>query len=165
MVAQLSLALESWLVRWLVPLLEIIHYGALPCVWAETLLFWMLGLDVSTSFRMFPRADLFTADYPLAAIGMAYAFALILVSWIPGYVRILEEKHRQLFHFHVQYTPVTSSLRMPCATVPISSLFAISYLHSRSVSTEASIGDKETGKPLLTVFDEADHQRQLAMFS
>lgn len=84
MVSQLFLMLETWLMPWLVRLFPIISYSALPCVWAETLLFWMLGLDASTLFRIFPRADSFPANYPP---GMSYAFALILVSWIPGFVR------------------------------------------------------------------------------
>ena len=84
MVSQLFLALGTWLMPWLLRLFQITGYGALPCVWAETLLFWMLGLDASTLFRMFPRADSFPADYPP---GMGYAFALILISWIPGFVR------------------------------------------------------------------------------
>lgn len=76
--------LETRLMPWLMRLFQIISYSALPCVWAETLLFRMLGLDASTLFRMFPRGDSFPANYPP---GMGYAYALILVSWIPGFVR------------------------------------------------------------------------------
>lgn len=57
---------------WLVRLFPITGYGALPCVWAKPLLFWMLALDTSTLFRMFPRADSFPTDYPP---GMGHAFA------------------------------------------------------------------------------------------
>ena len=74
----------TWLVPWPVRLFQMIHYGTLPCVWAETLLFWMLGLASSALFRVFPRADSFPANY---SPGMGYAFAMILISFLLGFVR------------------------------------------------------------------------------
>lgn len=61
---------------------EILSYIVMPCVWAETLLFWILGQRPSTSFRMFPPPDI-VPDYPA---GLAYAYALVLVMCIPGFI-------------------------------------------------------------------------------
>ncbi|KAI0005587.1 hypothetical protein F4779DRAFT_49033 [Xylariaceae sp. FL0662B] len=63
-------------------LFSILSYIAIPCVWAETLLFWVLGLRTSTSFRMFPPADI-VPDYPS---GIAHSFALLTIMCIPNFV-------------------------------------------------------------------------------
>jgi len=55
---------------------------AMPLFWTETLLFWMLHLPTSTSFRMFPRADT-VPDYPTT---IAYSYVLITIACIPNFV-------------------------------------------------------------------------------
>ncbi|KAK2612591.1 hypothetical protein QQS21_001363 [Conoideocrella luteorostrata] len=63
-------------------LFSILSYIAMPCFWAETLIFWILGLHTSTSFRMFPRADV-VPDYPTTG---AYGFALLTMMLIPHFI-------------------------------------------------------------------------------
>lgn len=59
-----------------------LSYIAMPCFWAETLIFWILGLRTSTSFRMFPPADIIP-DYPT---NIAYSFALLTIMCIPNFL-------------------------------------------------------------------------------
>lgn len=57
---------------------------AMPLFWTETLLFWMLGLPTSTSFRMFPRADSVPGyHYPTA---VAHSYALLTIMCIPHFI-------------------------------------------------------------------------------
>ena len=72
--------LESHL---LVPLCWGLSYVAMPCVWIETLLFMILGLDTSTSFRMFPPPNTFLED---SHAGVSYAFGLAMVMQLPYFV-------------------------------------------------------------------------------
>ncbi|KAL6792437.1 hypothetical protein GGI42DRAFT_157099 [Trichoderma sp. SZMC 28013] len=66
------------------PLFAILSCVAIPCFWVETLIFWILGLPTSTSFRMFPPADIVPGhDYPTST---AYSFALITVLFIPRFI-------------------------------------------------------------------------------
>lgn len=60
----------------------VFSYAALPCVWTETFLFWMGGLDASTSFRMFPPQNAVLG----CPIGLAYAFAFLLAVRTPYFV-------------------------------------------------------------------------------
>lgn len=55
---------------------------ATPLFWTETLLFWMLGLPTSTSFRMFPQADT-VPGYPAY---IAHSYVLITIICIPYFV-------------------------------------------------------------------------------
>ncbi|KAK4461401.1 hypothetical protein QBC42DRAFT_94273 [Cladorrhinum samala] len=55
---------------------------AMPLFRTETLLFQMLGLPTSTSFRMFPRADT-VPDYPAT---IAHSYVLITIMLIPHFV-------------------------------------------------------------------------------
>ncbi|KAK3293924.1 uncharacterized protein B0H64DRAFT_175637 [Chaetomium fimeti] len=55
---------------------------AMPLFWVETLLFWMLGLPTSTSFRMFRRADT-VPDYYAT---VAYSYALVTIMLIPYFI-------------------------------------------------------------------------------
>ncbi|KAL6858500.1 hypothetical protein J3F83DRAFT_363695 [Trichoderma novae-zelandiae] len=57
----------------------VLRYVAMPGVWAETLVFEMLGLDTQTSFRMFPPADI----VPNFNTSLAYGNALIMIMLIP----------------------------------------------------------------------------------
>lgn len=73
--------MESLLVL-LERLFWVFSYVALPLVWTETFLFWMVGLNASTSFRMFPPRNA-VLDYP---VGLAYAFACLLAMRTPYFV-------------------------------------------------------------------------------
>ncbi|KAH8885060.1 hypothetical protein GQ53DRAFT_829115 [Thozetella sp. PMI_491] len=54
----------------------------MPGFWVETLVFWLLGLPTSTSFRMFPPADI-VPDYPTE---LSYSIALMTILHIPIFV-------------------------------------------------------------------------------
>ncbi|TFA97422.1 hypothetical protein CCMA1212_010842 [Trichoderma ghanense] len=56
-----------------------LSYVAMPGFWAEALIFWMLGLNAQTSFRMFPPADI-VPDFDKT---LAYSNALIMIMCIP----------------------------------------------------------------------------------
>ncbi|UKZ81024.1 hypothetical protein TrVFT333_008791 [Trichoderma virens FT-333] len=65
-------------------LFSILGYIAMPGLWAESLIFWMLGLPTSTSFRMFPPADIVPGhDYPTS---IAYSYVLITMLFIPSFI-------------------------------------------------------------------------------
>ncbi|KAM6481148.1 hypothetical protein HDV62DRAFT_398356 [Trichoderma sp. SZMC 28011] len=56
----------------------------MPGFWIETLIFWTLGLNPSTSFRMFPPVDIVPGhEYPT---DVAYSFALITFLFIPRFI-------------------------------------------------------------------------------
>ncbi|OPB41956.1 hypothetical protein A0O28_0030730 [Trichoderma guizhouense] len=56
----------------------------MPGFWIETLIFWTLGLNPSTSFRMFPPADIVPGhEYPTS---MAYSFVLITILFLPRFI-------------------------------------------------------------------------------
>ncbi|QYT00821.1 hypothetical protein H0G86_007888 [Trichoderma simmonsii] len=65
-------------------LFNILGYIAMPGFWMETLIFRILGLNPSTSFRMFPPADIVPGhEYPT---DVAYSFVLITVLFIPRFI-------------------------------------------------------------------------------
>lgn len=65
-------------------LFSILGYIAMPGFWIENLIFWILGLNPSTSFRMFPPVDIVPGhEYPTS---MAYSFVLITVLFIPRFI-------------------------------------------------------------------------------
>ncbi|KAL7913286.1 hypothetical protein GGI35DRAFT_442578 [Trichoderma velutinum] len=65
-------------------LFSILGCIAMPGFWIETLLFWMLGLNTSTSFRMFPPADIVPGlEYPTS---VAYSFVLFTIMYIPIFI-------------------------------------------------------------------------------
>ncbi|KAF3071821.1 hypothetical protein CFAM422_005608 [Trichoderma lentiforme] len=65
-------------------LFNILSSIAMPGFWVETLIFWMLGLNPSTSFRMFPPADIVSDhEYPTS---VAYSFVLITILFIPRFI-------------------------------------------------------------------------------
>ncbi|KKP07105.1 hypothetical protein THAR02_00755 [Trichoderma harzianum] len=65
-------------------LLNILGCIAMPGFWMETLIFWILGLNPSTSFRMFPPADIVPGhEYPTS---VAYSFVLITILFIPRFI-------------------------------------------------------------------------------
>ncbi|KAK3335649.1 hypothetical protein B0T19DRAFT_407054 [Cercophora scortea] len=55
---------------------------AMPLFWLETLLFWMLDLPTSTSFRMFRRPDTVPEGYT----DVAYSYTLLAIMLIPYFV-------------------------------------------------------------------------------
>lgn len=61
---------------------DVLSSIAMPFHWTETLIFWILGLPTSTSFRMFPPADV-VPGYP---IGVAYSYALMAIPFIPYFL-------------------------------------------------------------------------------
>jgi hypothetical protein len=63
-------------------LYTILSFLSMPLFWTETLLFRMLGLPTSTSFRMFPPADIF----PGYSTTIAHSYALISIMLIPYFV-------------------------------------------------------------------------------
>lgn len=65
-------------------LCNILGYIAMPGFWIETLIFRILGLNPSTSFRMFPPADIVPGhEYPTS---VAYSFVLITILFIPRFI-------------------------------------------------------------------------------
>ncbi|KAK3693947.1 hypothetical protein B0T22DRAFT_451218 [Podospora appendiculata] len=65
---------------------------AMPLFWLETLLFRMLGLPTSTSFRMFRRPDTVPEGYT----DVAYSYTLITIMLIPtssGGIEIYMAEH------------------------------------------------------------------------
>ncbi|PNP51527.1 hypothetical protein THARTR1_07783 [Trichoderma harzianum] len=56
----------------------------MPGFWIKTLIFRILSLDTSTSFRMFSPADIVPGhEYPTS---VAYSFVLITVLFIPRFI-------------------------------------------------------------------------------
>ncbi|KAL7782502.1 hypothetical protein V8C43DRAFT_310246 [Trichoderma afarasin] len=65
-------------------LFNILGYIAMPGFWIENLIFWILGFNPSTSFRMFPPADIVPGhEYPTS---VAYSFVLITILFIPRFI-------------------------------------------------------------------------------
>jgi hypothetical protein len=74
--------MEEQILYFLDILYTILSCLAKPLFWTETLVFWMLGLPTSTSFRMFPQADT-VANYSTT---IAHSYALIAIMLIPHFV-------------------------------------------------------------------------------
>ncbi|PKK45670.1 hypothetical protein CI102_10446 [Trichoderma harzianum] len=65
-------------------LFNILGCIAMPGFWIETFIFRILGLNTSSSFRMFPPADIVPGhEYPTS---VAYSFVLITILFIPRFI-------------------------------------------------------------------------------
>ncbi|KAK3381465.1 hypothetical protein B0H63DRAFT_205869 [Podospora didyma] len=77
-------------------LFTILSYLATPLFWTETLVFWILGIPLS-SFRMFPAAHSSTTaagpdgDYPTTTV--AHSLALITIMLMPYFLYLDRSTH------------------------------------------------------------------------
>ncbi|KAL7956891.1 hypothetical protein V8C34DRAFT_325772 [Trichoderma compactum] len=113
-------------------LFSILGYIAIPGFRIETFIFWILGLNTSTSFRMFPPADIVPGhEYPTS---VAYSFVLITIMYIPRFI----SSDRTLDGANTLGTMLRPLTRRASPPVEFAIIFARVWLAAAWVNTAAA---------------------------
>ncbi|KAL7932661.1 hypothetical protein V8C35DRAFT_306369 [Trichoderma chlorosporum] len=114
---------------------EILGFVALPAFWVETLIFWVLGIPTSTSFRMFPPADIVPGlEYPTS---VAYGSALIFVLLIPKFISSDRDPRCGGILGSILH-PLTTRARRASPSLEVAMMFARVWLAAAWVNAAAA---------------------------